>query len=256
MTDATDAQLADADFILSIVPPGRGAGAGGTTGAGDAGRERANRSMWTATRVSPDTVLRIDRVVRETGATLRRWRHYRAARRTPIPARTAHLPVRAGRRQGRGAAAVWAVDAGAARPGGCGLGDEDVLCRHHQGVHRVGRRHDAGRHPRRHRRRPDRGDDGQPAGAAEMADDGQMPRMHSKAYRWVAEMEEIAAFVGEDHPGPASTSPPRASTKKSRPTSRDRAPKPPRWMRFARKPKRADRAERIMVRRSTFARRA
>ena len=25
----------------------------------------------------------------------------------------------------------------------------------------------------------------------------QMPRMHSKAYRWVAEMEEIAAFVGE-----------------------------------------------------------
>ena len=26
----------------------------------------------------------------------------------------------------------------------------------------------------------------------------QMPRMYSKAYRWVAEMEEIAAFVGED----------------------------------------------------------
>ena len=28
-----------------------------------------------------------------------------------------------------------------------------------------------------------------------------MPRMHSKAYRWVAEMEEIAAFVGEDPAG-------------------------------------------------------
>jgi hypothetical protein len=25
-----------------------------------------------------------------------------------------------------------------------------------------------------------------------------MPRMYSKAYRWVAEMEEIAEFVGED----------------------------------------------------------
>jgi putative dehydrogenase len=25
--------------------------------------------------------------------------------------------------------------------------------------------------------------------------------MHSKAYRWVAEMEEIAAFVGRDQPG-------------------------------------------------------
>src|SRR6185312_5314884 len=29
----------------------------------------------------------------------------------------------------------------------------------------------------------------------------QMPRMHSKAYRWVAEMEEIAQFVGEDPAG-------------------------------------------------------
>ena len=26
----------------------------------------------------------------------------------------------------------------------------------------------------------------------------QMPRMYSKAYRWVAEMEEIAKFVGDD----------------------------------------------------------
>jgi hypothetical protein len=29
----------------------------------------------------------------------------------------------------------------------------------------------------------------------------QMPKMHSKAHRWVAEMEEIAAFVGADRPG-------------------------------------------------------
>ena len=29
----------------------------------------------------------------------------------------------------------------------------------------------------------------------------QMPKMHSKAYRWVAEMEEISAFVGEDPAG-------------------------------------------------------
>ena len=28
----------------------------------------------------------------------------------------------------------------------------------------------------------------------------QIPRMYSKAYRWVAELEEISAFVGEDHP--------------------------------------------------------
>jgi len=29
----------------------------------------------------------------------------------------------------------------------------------------------------------------------------QVPRMHGKAYRWIAEMEEIAAFVGADRPG-------------------------------------------------------
>jgi len=28
----------------------------------------------------------------------------------------------------------------------------------------------------------------------------QMPAMYGKAYRWVAELDEIAAFVGEDHP--------------------------------------------------------
>ncbi len=28
----------------------------------------------------------------------------------------------------------------------------------------------------------------------------QMPSMYSKAYRWVAELDEIAAFVGDDHP--------------------------------------------------------
>jgi hypothetical protein len=28
----------------------------------------------------------------------------------------------------------------------------------------------------------------------------QIPRMYSKAYRWVAELEEISAFVGENHP--------------------------------------------------------
>ena len=27
-----------------------------------------------------------------------------------------------------------------------------------------------------------------------------MPGMYSKAYRWVAELDEISDFVGEDHP--------------------------------------------------------
>jgi hypothetical protein len=28
----------------------------------------------------------------------------------------------------------------------------------------------------------------------------QVPDMYAKAYRWVAELEEISAFVGKDHP--------------------------------------------------------
>jgi putative dehydrogenase len=28
----------------------------------------------------------------------------------------------------------------------------------------------------------------------------QMPGMYGKAYRWVAELDEIASFVGDDHP--------------------------------------------------------
>jgi hypothetical protein len=28
-----------------------------------------------------------------------------------------------------------------------------------------------------------------------------MPKMHSKAYRWVAEMQEIAGFIGAANPG-------------------------------------------------------
>ena len=67
MTDATDAQLVEADFILSIVPPGQAL----------ALAERLAPAMRSATRkpvyvdcnaVSPQTVLRIDRVVREAGA--------------------------------------------------------------------------------------------------------------------------------------------------------------------------------------------
>ncbi|MGH6665443.1 MAG: DUF1932 domain-containing protein, partial [Pseudolabrys sp.] len=28
----------------------------------------------------------------------------------------------------------------------------------------------------------------------------QVPAMYSKAYRWVAELEEISEFIGKDHP--------------------------------------------------------
>src|SRR5476651_1592323 len=67
MIDATDAQLVEADFILSIVPPGEAL----------ALAERLAPAMRDANRkpvyvdcnaVSPGTVMRIDRVVTESGA--------------------------------------------------------------------------------------------------------------------------------------------------------------------------------------------
>ena len=44
--------------------------------------------------------------------------------------------------------------------------------------------------------------------------------MPPKAYRWVAEMHEIADFVGEDPAGTSSTSAPPISTSRSRAISR------------------------------------
>ena len=62
----------------------------------------------------------------------------------------------------------------------------------------------------------------------------QMPRMHSKAYRWVAEMEEIAAFVGQGQAGDGLYQAAAASTSGSRRTSTVRAGRPVHWMRSAR----------------------
>ena len=67
MTDASPAQIAEADFILSIVPPGEAVLLA----------ERLAPALLSAARkpvyvdcnaVSPETVSRIDRLVRETGA--------------------------------------------------------------------------------------------------------------------------------------------------------------------------------------------
>src|ERR1700733_5354627 len=67
LTDASHDQIAEADFILSIVPPGEAL----------ALAESLSPAMRAVTRkpvyvdcnaVSPETVLRIDRVVRESGA--------------------------------------------------------------------------------------------------------------------------------------------------------------------------------------------
>jgi 3-hydroxyisobutyrate dehydrogenase-like beta-hydroxyacid dehydrogenase len=195
---ATDAQLAESDFILSIVPPGEAL----------ALAERLAPALRAADRkpiyvdcnaVSPETVLRIDRVVREAGASFvdggiigpppdldsSRTRIYLsgpdAEKVTVLRQFGLSTPVQPGP---VGAASAMKMSYAGITKGFTALGATMMLAATRAGT--------------------------ADALVAEMTVSQpallkwlttQMPRMHSKAYRWVAEMEEIAAFVGEDNPG-------------------------------------------------------
>jgi L-threonate 2-dehydrogenase len=198
MTDATDTELVDADFILSIVPPGEAL----------ALAERLAPTMRDAPRkpvyidcnaVSPDTVLRIDRVVRETGVRFvdggiigpppetdsSKTRIYLSG---PDAQQVALLqqyglsmPVQPGP---IGAASAMKMSYAGITKGFTALGATMMLAATRAGTvdaliaeMKVS----------------------QPALLKWLT--SQMPKMHSKAYRWVAEMEEIAAFVGDGQTG-------------------------------------------------------
>jgi 3-hydroxyisobutyrate dehydrogenase-like beta-hydroxyacid dehydrogenase len=198
MADATDAQLAQADFILSIVPPGQAV----------AMAERLAPVMRTAkskpvyvdcNAVSPGTVLRIDRVVREAGAKFvdggiigpppdvdsTKTRIYLsgedAAKVAVLQQYGLSTPVQPGP---VGAASAMKMSYAGITKGFTAIGAAMMLAATRAGS--------------------------ADALVAEMQVSqptllkwltSQMPKMHSKAYRWVAEMEEIASFVGEDEPG-------------------------------------------------------
>jgi 3-hydroxyisobutyrate dehydrogenase-like beta-hydroxyacid dehydrogenase len=198
MTDATDSELAAADFILSIVPPGEAL----------ALAERLSPAMRAVPRkpvyvdcnaVSPETVLRIDHVVRETGASFvdggiigpppetdsSKTRIYLSG---PDAQKVAVLqqyglstPVQPGP---VGAASAMKMSYAGITKGFTALGATMMLAATRAGTAE--------------------------ALIAEMQVSqpallkwltSQMPKMHSKAYRWVAEMEEIAGFVGEGQTG-------------------------------------------------------
>jgi putative dehydrogenase len=198
MTDATNEQLVQADFILSIVPPGQA-----LTLA-----ERLASAMRNAERkpvyvdcnaVSPGSVLRIEQVVRNTGATFvdggiigpppdpdsSRTRIYLsgpdAQKVTVLQDYGLSTPVQPGP---VGAASAMKMSYAGITKGFTALGAAMMLAATRAGTAdalvaemKVS----------------------QPALLRWLAT--QMPKMPDKAYRWVAEMEEIAAFVGQDQPG-------------------------------------------------------
>lgn len=198
MTDATNEQLVEAAFILSIVPPGEAVAL--AERLAPAMRDSKHKPIYVdCNAVSPTTVLRIDRVVRETGATFvdggiigppperdsSKTRIYLsgpdAEKVTVLQDYGLSTPVQPGP---VGAASAMKMSYAGITKGFTALGAAMMLAATRAGT--------------------------ADALVAEMKVSQpallkwlttQMPKMHSKAYRWLAEMEEIAAFIGDDNPG-------------------------------------------------------
>jgi L-threonate 2-dehydrogenase len=198
MADASREQVAAANFIMSIVPPGQALAL--AESLAPAMRVAERKPIYIdCNAVSPDTVLQIDHVVREAGATFvdggiigpppepnsDKTRIYLsgpdAAKAAVLEQYGLSMPVQPG---SIGAASAMKMSYAGITKGFTALGATMMLAATRAGT-------------------PD-------ALLAEMKVSQpallnwlttQMPKMHSKAYRWVAEMEEIAAFVGPGQTG-------------------------------------------------------
>ena len=195
MVDATEDGIAACDFILSIVPPGQALGLA----------QRLAPAMLAAGKkpvyvdcnaVAPSTVLRIERVVRDTGSVLvdggiigpppspesKNTRIYLSGDAAPEVAVLEEyglsMPVQPGP---IGTASAMKLSYAGFTKGFTALGAGMMLAATRAGT--------------------------ADALIAEMTVSQpallgwltrQMPKMPDKAYRWVAEMEEISTFVGED----------------------------------------------------------
>jgi len=198
MTDATPERIAAADFILSIVPPGQALALAETMAP--AMRAAARKPIYIdCNAVSPQTVLRIERVVRDLGARFvdggiigpppepdsSKTRIYLsgpdAGAVTVLGDYGLSLPIQPGP---VGAASAMKMSYAGITKGFTALGATMMLAATRAGTA------DALIQEMKV---------SQPALLKWLTT--QMPKMHSKAYRWVAEMEEIAAFVGPDQTG-------------------------------------------------------
>ena len=195
MVGVPDEQIAAADIILSILPPGDALGLA----------ERLAPALRTAGKkpiyvdcnaVHPGTVLRIARVIEEAGATFvdggiiggpptsgsKGTRIHLSGEAAPqvavLQQYGLEMPVQPGP---IGAASAMKMSYAGITKGFTALGAAMMLA-----ATRAGTADDLKQELLA----------SQPALAGWLT--RQMPRMYSKAYRWVAEMEEIAEFVGED----------------------------------------------------------
>jgi len=195
MVGASDAQIAACDFILSIVPPGEALGL--AERLAPALRAAAKKPIYVdCNAVNPATVLRIARAVEETGTTFvdggiiggppapgsKGTKLYlsgsAAARVVELEKYGLEPRVQAGP---IGAASAMKMSYAGITKGFTALGAAMMLAATRAGTADALRAEISASQPALH-------------GWLTRA----MPRMYSKAYRWVAEMEEISGFVGED----------------------------------------------------------
>ena len=198
MTGATEAEIAACHFVLSILPPGSAMQL--AERLAPAFRAAANKPVYVdCNALDPATVLRIARVVEETGATFvdggiiggppeqdsKNTRIYlsgpAAAKVTILEQYGLNMPVQPGP---IGAASAMKMSYAGITKGFTALGAAMMLAATRAGTAEALKAELS---------------TSQPALYGWLS--RQMPRMYSKAYRWVAEMEEIAAFVGQDPAG-------------------------------------------------------
>ncbi len=195
MVGVPDAQIAAADIILSIVPTGEGLGLAELFAP--ALRSAGIKPFYVdCNAVHPGTVLRIARVIEEAGATFvdggiiggpptpgsKGTRIYlsgeAASKVAALREYGLEMPVQPGP---IGAASAMKMSYAGITKGFTALGAAMMLA-----ATRAGTADDLKQELLA----------SQPALVGWLTRG--MPRMYSKAYRWVAEMEEIAEFVGED----------------------------------------------------------
>ena len=198
MVDASDTQIAGSDIILSILPPGDALAL--AERLAPALRSAAKKPVYVdCNAIAPETVLHVARVIEETGSIFvdggiigpppepdsKNTRIYLSGPDAPKAAVLTQyglsMPIQPGP---IGAASAMKMSYAGITKGFTALGCAMMLAATRAGT--------------------------ADALVAEMAISQpallgwltrSMPRMHSKAYRWVAEMEEISTFVGEDPAG-------------------------------------------------------
>src|SRR5215470_10106507 len=194
MVGASDEQIAACDIILSILPPGDALGL--AERLAPALRAAATKPIYVdCNALDPATVLKIARVVQETGATFVDGgiiggppkpgytpRIYLSGEAAPRAAELSkfglEMPIQPGP---IGAASAMKMSYAGITKGFTALGSAMMLAATRAGTAEALKAELSS---------------SQPALFGWLT--RQTPGMYSKAYRWVAEMEEIAQFVGED----------------------------------------------------------